>query len=1717
MYKHASINRVYKLVWNHLRRMWVPVPEHKSACAGKQAKRKQHAVLSSVSLVMAVGLSPGLSNAEPTGGVVKSGSANISSSGNTGAKVTNIKQNTLVLGLEWSSFNIGRNETVNFIQPSEASVAFNRILDSQGSQILGKINAIGHVWLINPNGLFFGKDAQVNVGGLVASTLDTANPQGFGIYSQRFTGNSLATVENQGLIAAGFTDPTNSSSKMRGFVALVGHSVKNTGDIKTAEAGQIALAAGSDVNLQFTGNSLIGVSVNQNQLNAMAVNGGLMQSDGGQVILTAGAANSALASVVNNTGVMQAKSSAMFGGRLVLSSAAKDSQLNLSGRLDASGISGADGGAIETQASVIRVSDGTVVDTSSTAGSWGKWSLMQKDTDQSTANARLSSMISGSALGEALNHSDVGLFTYKDLRIDTPVAWNAPSKFSIVTQRNIDIDAPINSAHATGSISLAYGQASTNGVVDGVKSSYTVKAPVSLMEGNNFTTQLGNAGAVKNFYVITRLGLEGSNTGKDLQGMRANLSGNYALGADIVDASQTADWNGGLGFKPIGNGGASSNFSGTFDGLGHGITGLTINRPTADNIGLFGSARNATIKNITVANVSMNGKYNVGGLVGTTSYSTIDNAHTSGRVSGDANVGGLTGSALNTTVTNSDSTANVYGRDSNGQIGGLIGIAYMSSISSSHASGHVEGLNSVGGLLGSATLSTVRNSYSQSDVMGIGHDSGPGAKAGGLIGYMNASTVSGSFADTKVYGENDMAGGLVGSAMSGSIINNSYATGYVVSNNFSGGIVGSQRMLSQITNSFASATVEGPHPGGIAGSSVAGSTVQNARWDTSKTNKGIEFTDISSAKKTSNVIGLNDEQMKQSSSYSGLDFENIWTIYEGNTRPLIRSFLTPLTVKILATQGQTYNADIAYIGDASIENQADVIPKLKGNPHYVLTSKNAGAQAVTDNGLYSDQLGYLISYDTSESQIQIDKASISVSGITADNKVYDGKSVASINISNMQSSGIYAADQGSVSLNIRGTFDTKDVGDNKQVNIAGQTGGASGANYIITGQSSTTANITPATYTALNGSKTYDGNNQFGNVTLTGVNGEIFSAKAASDGVNVSPLTQNPATKFVQADGVSEVAGSLGKISNYKPLDITQLTNNQAVVMPADFQAIAGTKIYDGSTKFQQVLVTGVNNEVFTVTADANSKNTSNNSINPAKTFTSVDGAPVAMSGSGADLRNYNSLNLDTVKNNQAVITPKPLLVNGVTAKDKVYDGTKAVELDTSQALTDTSGVVAGDDVSLKTVTGQFIDKNAASGKRVDLSQIEFNGNSKENYTAATQQFTTATISPKALTVSGLKAQDKVYDGTPTAQVDTSKPFAADSGLVKNDDVQVSSVTGTFSDKNAAPDKTVALSNAVYAGADKNNYLIKDQKTSFASINQAEFTEAVGNKAYDGSTEVRHVSVTGVNGEFFEAEGKANSKNASRSPVDPGNLLVQINQVQSQRFDINNYKPLDVNVLQKNIVVIEPGLLKYVADKVTLYVSDPVEGLTGTVTGFLQKDNLENSTTGDLSWISLATTESPEGEYQITGQGLASDNYDFVQHEDNAIALSLIPSPFNHVVVTTRPLMVEPEDVTDENPNNTQVVKKTDRPVVIPTINDLQTNHPLKINSLPSTDAQTMNAATRLSSLEDDYWFLDCFFSSSQEFKKIKCEPGSQKKSPSIEIKKYPNKKLTALNSPLLP
>ena len=167
MKTNSSLNHVFRLIWNQAIGAWVAVAEttRGRGKASSVGSGVASAVLGAASLGLMLLGTP--ARAAPAGGQVTSGSASVSHSGAT----TTIAQSSQNVSLSWQSFNIGKSETVNFVQPPAQSIAVNRILDTHGSQIFGRLNANGQVWLINPNGMLFGRDAQVNVGGLVASTL----------------------------------------------------------------------------------------------------------------------------------------------------------------------------------------------------------------------------------------------------------------------------------------------------------------------------------------------------------------------------------------------------------------------------------------------------------------------------------------------------------------------------------------------------------------------------------------------------------------------------------------------------------------------------------------------------------------------------------------------------------------------------------------------------------------------------------------------------------------------------------------------------------------------------------------------------------------------------------------------------------------------------------------------------------------------------------------------------------------------------------------------------------------------------------------------------------------------------------------------------------------------------------------------------------------------------------------------------------------------------------------------------------------------------------------------------------------------------------------------------------------------------------------------------------------------------------------------------------
>ncbi len=297
-------------------------------------------------------------------------------------------------------------------------------------------------------------------------------------------------------------------------------------------------------------------------------------------------------------------------------------------------------------------------------------------------------------------------------------------------------------------------------------------------------------------------------------------SSHFLQTADI-DASSTLALNDGAGFSPISN--VDNHFTGSYDGQGHTINNLYINRPSTWYIGLFGFTEYAEISNLGIVDANISGHYHVGGLVGYARESTISNSYATGAVTGNDKVGGLVGYAYTSaTISNSYATGDVSG--SVDYIGGLVGYSRESTISNSYATGAVSGRYKVGGLVGSAyTSATISNSYATGDVSGYGY-------TGGLVGYASISaTISYSYATGAVSGITSI-GGLVGYAYSFSSISNSYATGAVSgSDDYIGGLVGNLTNSSTISNSYATGDVSGGDEaiGGLVGFSRE-STISNS-------------------------------------------------------------------------------------------------------------------------------------------------------------------------------------------------------------------------------------------------------------------------------------------------------------------------------------------------------------------------------------------------------------------------------------------------------------------------------------------------------------------------------------------------------------------------------------------------------------------------------------------------------------------------------------------------------------------------------------------------------------------------------------------------------------------------------------------------------------------------------------------------------------------------
>ena len=841
--------------------------------------------------------------------------------------------------INWNSFDINAGESVTFNQPSATAVALNRVLsvDQSKSQIDGVLSANGRVFIVNPNGVVFGSGAQVNVGGLVASTLDISDAD-FLNELYRFTGNG-GNVDNLGNIVAN-----------GGYAILIGRRVSNEGTI-TAEEGSVALAAGSSVELVVGAGGRLTAQVNAGAADALVENKatGEIVADGGMVLLTAKELDAVLDTVINNEGVVRARS--LFGsdsGVIKLVGGMDGGTVHVGGTLDASATrAGSDGGQIETSGFRVNVAEGAQITTDVLLG-WepGEWLIRTHDVviaGESLESDDNRSFVNVDALGAALTGANVVIEAHAsdalghegDILVNGVLNYGGATNAGTLTLRADDDIAFIDSVqiHAGDIVTLrADWDADGNGTVTLGESSistpdwvYIFYNPVSYDHAETRSDRdrnpyIPNVSAALTAYMLV-------NDVDDLQAMNSNLLGFYALGKDI-------DATGYEVFEPIGAGSADG-FVGILEGDHRTIKGLQINRPGESSVGLFSSlnpsddsfffAGEAMVSNLTLTDVSVVGGDLVGALAGAATKAVISNVHVSGSVSGSSKVGGLVGSSEETAFEEISAHVNVSGTE---HVGGAVGYGLLGFISRSSIKGTVTqsgggaggaggvigwadgdgpesfeiyatsfegtvtGTDYVGGLVGgSDNLSSdgVVIVWSSADAVVIGRD-----YVGGLVGSARSAALSEVYSVGLVRGQNAV-GGLAGTLL-GTRVENAYSMSAVHGDAAVGGLVG-EVQDAMISSTYSTGAVTGAQAvGGLIGRATGDQVeVHDSYWDTDTSgieNDAVGEVDDPMEGVILDITGLSTSAL-QAELPEGFDdargeFGAVWRIIEGISYPYLR-------------------------------------------------------------------------------------------------------------------------------------------------------------------------------------------------------------------------------------------------------------------------------------------------------------------------------------------------------------------------------------------------------------------------------------------------------------------------------------------------------------------------------------------------------------------------------------------------------------------------------------------------------------------------------------------------------------------------------------------------------------------------------------------------------------------------------------------------------------
>ena len=608
----------------------------------------------------------------------------------------NIAQTSNKAIIDWNSFNVGRDATVNFIQtlngkPNVSAMTLNRVAAAGGmSEIAGHINSIGSFILVNPNGTMFYEGSEVNAAGVVISTAD--------IDAEQFKNGKLyfsqAGKTNENIVVNGTINATTNGEYMEG---LLGEVKKNIATSVLNTDG-IVLATG----FSFANNTI------------------KLVADGDITVGENGSLQAVTSTTISGDKTVGTEEFSVEGD-----SSTRTGSITLRADQNADDVN-----ANNVAAKVYLKNKDASQIASHSVGIYYNPEIVNK-------NAKVADLKDSAGNKAVVLADDSVTYTQKDYTNYSNEAAAYKGKVAqSFTEISRDNDKNIKKADNHGIVSQGYHM------------------------------------LVNNLYQMEAIQYSD----------KANMGGAYAQGRTF-SAADTANWNKGddsigKGFKPIGT--LDNPFKGSFTGSGgsngYSILDLTVNRPSEDNIGLFGVAQGASFWSVNLVDANIKGHDNVGGIAGQASDHTRFSSVTDRKrvigsdgatktanadnVFGNENVGGIVGTMTDGTIRFSGNGAQISGTD---RVGGLAG----------NISGEAIGASAGEGYANNIYKSNNNGFYSATENVeqGYGVIKATDTDAGGLVGNVNSTanvSINESHSNGQVKGKENV-GGIVGTLYNGTI------------------------------------------------------------------------------------------------------------------------------------------------------------------------------------------------------------------------------------------------------------------------------------------------------------------------------------------------------------------------------------------------------------------------------------------------------------------------------------------------------------------------------------------------------------------------------------------------------------------------------------------------------------------------------------------------------------------------------------------------------------------------------------------------------------------------------------------------------------------------------------------------------------------------------------------------------------------------------------